>query len=118
MENKNFGELLRANLREILHDKKLTMTQAEKIIGRPRALGNFLNGTQSTPSVGSLFLFSKALDVPMHRIFGESVADLELDATKAALLVKVVSRLLQKEDFGQKSSASKDLPKWCCLCKK
>ena len=111
MENKNFGELLRANVREILHEKRLTMAEAESKIGLPRALRNFLNGRQSTPSVGSLFLFSKALDVPMHRIFGESVADLELDAANAALLVKVVSRLLQKEDFWTKKLSLKRLAK-------
>ena len=49
--------------------------------------------------------------MPMHRIFGESVADLELNAANAALLVKVVSRLLQKEDFWTKKLSLKSLVK-------
>jgi len=118
MENENCGDLIRANIKEILREKKMTMVEAEKIIGKPKALSNFMCGRQASPSATSLFAFAKALNVPLHRIFGEKVEDVELNAKSMPILVHVLPilarlfvRLSNNEDFLKKQHSLSKIAK-------
>ena len=99
----NSGELIRSNIRAILREKHLTMADVDKIIGRPKALSNFMCGAQSNPSASSLFVFAKALDVPIHKIFGESIEDVSLSGKTINLLLKILGQLRNNEKFFNKN---------------
>jgi len=102
MKIENNDDTIRFNIREILKEKQMTIAQVERTIGRRKALSNFLSGTQAAPSVASIQLFAKALNVPIYRIFGEKIEDLELNHKTLAILKKLLDQLSERNDFLKK----------------